>query len=118
VIRLYDEAGNVIETHENAGDFKSLDCSFCGLAPLQPFGGYSPLWPFSVPSSPDCGEKLSGNFATGTRKIRDRRVPAGFDVNCRAGASPALTGDHMRLRPGERLFFGIKEDIMRGHVAP
>jgi len=22
VIRVYDEAGNVIETHENAGDFK------------------------------------------------------------------------------------------------
>jgi hypothetical protein len=22
VIRIYDEAGNVIETHENAGDFK------------------------------------------------------------------------------------------------
>jgi hypothetical protein len=24
VIRVYDEAGNVIETHEHAGDFKEL----------------------------------------------------------------------------------------------
>jgi hypothetical protein len=25
VIRVYDEAGNVIETHEHAGDFKDVD---------------------------------------------------------------------------------------------
>ena len=25
VIRVYDEAGNVIETHEHAGDLKTLD---------------------------------------------------------------------------------------------
>jgi hypothetical protein len=27
VIRVYDEAGNVIETHEHAGDFKEAFCS-------------------------------------------------------------------------------------------
>jgi len=26
VIRIYDGAGNVIETHEHKGDFKSGDC--------------------------------------------------------------------------------------------
>jgi hypothetical protein len=26
VIRVYDAAGNVIETHEHAGDFKSRGC--------------------------------------------------------------------------------------------
>ena len=28
VIRVYDEAGNVIETHEHAGDFKNCDAFF------------------------------------------------------------------------------------------
>jgi hypothetical protein len=32
VIRVYDEAGNVIETHEQAGDFKELSVHFF-LAP-------------------------------------------------------------------------------------
>ncbi|PYL73515.1 MAG: hypothetical protein DMF22_01320 [Verrucomicrobia bacterium] len=27
VIRVYDEAGNVIETHEHAGDFTSSGCA-------------------------------------------------------------------------------------------
>jgi hypothetical protein len=31
VIRVYDEAGNVIETHEQAGEFKNLP----DLSPLQ-----------------------------------------------------------------------------------
>jgi hypothetical protein len=35
VIRVYDEAGNVIETHEQAGDFKRV--VKCGLAVLQCF---------------------------------------------------------------------------------
>jgi hypothetical protein len=38
VIHVYDETGNVIETHEHKGEFKER-CS--GLANVQPFCGYS-----------------------------------------------------------------------------
>jgi hypothetical protein len=38
VIRVYDKAGNVIETREHNGEFKE-SCS--GLANVQPFCGYS-----------------------------------------------------------------------------
>jgi hypothetical protein len=38
VIRVYDEAGNLIETHEHAGDFREWSMPF-----LQPFDGYFPL---------------------------------------------------------------------------
>jgi len=38
VIRVYDDTGNVIETHEHAGDFKEWSMPF-----LQPFDGYFPL---------------------------------------------------------------------------
>jgi len=56
VIRVYDEAGNVIETHEQAGEFKGA-VSFAkqlgrfrgtrperGLAVLQCFDANCPLW--------------------------------------------------------------------------
>jgi hypothetical protein len=29
VIRVFDEAGNVIETHEHAGDFKEVVSQWC-----------------------------------------------------------------------------------------
>jgi hypothetical protein len=37
VIRVYDEAGNVIETHEHKGDFKVMKALFRGRALLQFF---------------------------------------------------------------------------------
>jgi hypothetical protein len=36
VIRVYDEAGNVIETHEHAGEFKRVVISFFNLAGRAP----------------------------------------------------------------------------------
>jgi hypothetical protein len=37
VIRVYDEAGKVIETHEHAGDFREARVDMCGiLASLTP----------------------------------------------------------------------------------
>jgi len=41
VIRVYDEAGNVIETHEHKGEFKEPS-TWLGI--LQPFGGHFALW--------------------------------------------------------------------------
>jgi predicted GNAT family acetyltransferase len=40
VIRVYDEAGNVIETHERAGEFKELASVF--VSPEQRRRGISP----------------------------------------------------------------------------
>jgi hypothetical protein len=37
VIRVYDEAGNVIETHEHKGDFKSDEGSFSRTRSLAVF---------------------------------------------------------------------------------
>jgi hypothetical protein len=41
VIRVYDDAGNVIETHEHAGDFKE---PMNRLATAQPFNALFALW--------------------------------------------------------------------------
>jgi hypothetical protein len=40
VIRIYDDAGNAIETHEHKGDFK------------EPSNGACPQWPAAVKSGP------------------------------------------------------------------
>jgi hypothetical protein len=41
VVRVYDEAGNVIETHEHTGRVQG---TMNGLAILQSFSGHFPLW--------------------------------------------------------------------------
>jgi hypothetical protein len=41
VIRVYDAAGNVIETHEHKGDFKE---PMNALAIVQPFTEHFPVW--------------------------------------------------------------------------
>ena len=35
VIRVYDEAGNVIETHQHKGEFKGVVSYYVGLPPIK-----------------------------------------------------------------------------------